>query len=78
MCYPAGVPMILNQRDPMQILQTADKVVSMAFDIARANAELLSSEASAQDQAEGTSASQSLEQQQTFQPNDWAIYRYAK
>ena len=27
MCYPAGVPMILNQRDPMQILQTADKVV---------------------------------------------------
>jgi hypothetical protein len=45
--------------------QTADKVVSMAFDIARANAELLSSEASAQDQAEGTSASQSLEQQQT-------------
>jgi hypothetical protein len=27
MCYPAGVPMILNQRDPMQILQTAGKVV---------------------------------------------------
>jgi len=27
MCYPAGVPMILNQRDPMRILQTADKVV---------------------------------------------------
>jgi hypothetical protein len=27
MCYPAGVPMILNQRDPLQILQTADKVV---------------------------------------------------
>jgi len=27
MCYPAGVPMILNQRDPMQILQSADKVI---------------------------------------------------
>jgi hypothetical protein len=27
MCYPAGVPMILNQRDPMQILQIAGKVV---------------------------------------------------
>jgi hypothetical protein len=45
--------------------QTADKVVSMAFDIARANAELLSSEASAEDSAVGTSASQSLTQQQS-------------
>jgi hypothetical protein len=27
MCYPAGVPMILNQRDPVQILQSADKVI---------------------------------------------------
>lgn len=27
MCYPAGVPMILNQRDPMQILQTAGEVL---------------------------------------------------
>jgi hypothetical protein len=45
--------------------QTADKVVSMAFDIARANAELLSSEASAADSAVGTSASQSLTQQQS-------------
>jgi Mechanosensitive ion channel len=44
--------------------QTADQVVSMAFDIARANAELLSSEASAQD-SPGTSASQSLTQQQS-------------
>ena len=26
MCYPAGVPMILNQRDPLQILQSASKV----------------------------------------------------
>jgi hypothetical protein len=45
--------------------QTADKVISMAFDIARANAELLSSEASAADSAVGTSASQSLTQQQS-------------
>jgi hypothetical protein len=45
--------------------QTADKVVSLAFDIARANAELLSSEASAQAAAGGTTASQTLSQQQT-------------
>jgi Mechanosensitive ion channel len=46
--------------------QTADKVVSVAFDIARANAELLSSESSAQaDTATTTSASQSLTQQQS-------------
>jgi hypothetical protein len=45
--------------------QTADKVVSLAFDIARANAELLSSEASAQAAASGTTASQTLSQQQS-------------
>jgi hypothetical protein len=45
--------------------QTADKVVSLAFDIARANAELLSSEAGSQAAAAGgTTASQSLTQQQ--------------
>src|SRR5450631_4207401 len=36
--------------------QTADKVVSLAFDIARANAELLSSEAGSQAAASGTTA----------------------
>jgi hypothetical protein len=44
--------------------QTADKVVSLAFNIARANAELLSSEADSQATAGGTTASQSLSQQQ--------------
>ena len=44
--------------------QTADKVVSLAFDIARANAELLSSEAGSQAAATGTTAAQSLTQQQ--------------
>lgn len=44
--------------------QTADKVVSLAFDIARANAELISSEASTEAEAAGTTASQSLSQQQ--------------
>ncbi len=44
--------------------QTADKVVSLAFDIARANAELLSSEASSQAASAGTTPSQSLSQQQ--------------
>src|ERR1700735_4168155 len=44
--------------------QTADKVVSLAFDIARANAELLSSESSAQGGTATTTASQSLTQQQ--------------
>jgi len=41
--------------------QTADKVVGLAFDIARANAELLSSDASS---ASNTSASQTLNTQQ--------------
>ncbi len=45
--------------------QTADKVVGLAFDIARANAELLSSEASSQAAAAGTTAAQTLTQQQT-------------
>ena len=40
--------------------QIADKVVGMAFDIARANAELLSSEADAARSAAGSSAQQSL------------------
>ncbi|HEY4340697.1 MAG TPA: mechanosensitive ion channel domain-containing protein [Steroidobacteraceae bacterium] len=44
--------------------QTADKVVSLAFDIARANAELLSSESTAQIDPTITTASQSLTQQQ--------------
>ena len=44
--------------------QTADKVVSLAFNIARANAELLSSEAGSEAAASGTTASQSLTQQQ--------------
>jgi hypothetical protein len=45
--------------------QTADKVVSLAFDIARANAELLSSEATSQAATAGTTPAQSLSQQQT-------------
>jgi len=40
--------------------QTADKVVALAFEIARANAELLSSEASVQKEAEDAASSQSL------------------
>ncbi|HEY6456154.1 MAG TPA: mechanosensitive ion channel domain-containing protein [Steroidobacteraceae bacterium] len=44
--------------------QTADKVVSLAFDIARANAELLSSEANSPGGSVATTASQSLTQQQ--------------
>jgi hypothetical protein len=44
--------------------QTADKVVGLAFDIARANAELLSSEANAAPSSAATSAPQSLTQQQ--------------
>src|ERR1700728_457260 len=43
--------------------QTADKVVSLAFDIARANAELLSSESNTPAETATTSASQSLTQQ---------------
>src|SRR4029077_12615497 len=44
--------------------QTADKVVSLAIDLARANAELLSSEANAGQSASDASSSQSLSQQQ--------------
>ena len=44
--------------------QTADKVVGLAFEIARANAELLSSEASAGEGAAAASSPQSLTQQQ--------------
>src|SRR5882757_2403752 len=45
--------------------QTADKVIGLAFEIARANAELLSSEASSVDAAADTASSpQSLSQQQ--------------
>jgi hypothetical protein len=44
--------------------QTADKVIALAFDIARANAELLSSEASSGKSAANVSAQQSLSQQQ--------------
>src|SRR5688500_4919051 len=42
--------------------QTADKVVALAFEIARANAELLSSEAGLKQQAEEAASSQSLSQ----------------
>jgi small-conductance mechanosensitive channel len=45
--------------------QTADRVVSLAFDIARANAELLSSEAGIGQTAGDRSAAQALNQQQT-------------
>jgi small-conductance mechanosensitive channel len=45
--------------------QTADRVVSLAFDMARANAELLSSEASAAAAADSTTASEALTQKQT-------------
>ena len=44
--------------------QTADKVMALAFDIARANAELLSSEAGAAQRAAGGSSPQALGQQQ--------------
>src|SRR5450759_5209723 len=44
--------------------QTADKVIALAFDIARANAELLSSEASSGKSAANVSAQQSRGQQQ--------------
>ncbi len=44
--------------------QTADKVVGLAFEIARANAELLSSEASAGQSGADASSPQSLTQQQ--------------
>jgi small-conductance mechanosensitive channel len=44
--------------------QTADKVVDLAFEIARANAELLSSEASSGQSAANASAAPSLRQQQ--------------
>src|SRR6185503_7500575 len=40
--------------------QTADKVVALAFEIARANAELLSSDAGLQKEAEEAASSQSL------------------
>src|ERR1700735_5397867 len=44
--------------------QTADRVVSLAFDMARATAELLSSEASTAAAADSTTASQALTQKQ--------------
>jgi small-conductance mechanosensitive channel len=45
--------------------QTADKVIGLAFEIARANAELLSSEASSADaSADATSSAQALSEQQ--------------
>src|SRR5208283_3685272 len=44
--------------------QTADKVIALAFDIARANAELLSSEATSGRSAANVSAQQSLGKQQ--------------
>jgi small-conductance mechanosensitive channel len=45
--------------------QTADKVVSLAFDMARANAELLSSEANTAAAADSSTASESLTQKQS-------------
>jgi hypothetical protein len=50
--------------------QTADRVVSLAFNIARANAELLSSESSAQADPAATTASQSLTRQQAQVDDD--------
>jgi small-conductance mechanosensitive channel len=44
--------------------QTADKVIGLAFEIARANAELLSSEAGADTSANATSSAQALSEQQ--------------
>src|SRR6202046_3562535 len=44
--------------------QTADKVIGLAFEIARANAELLSSEAGSGQNAADASSPQSLSQQQ--------------
>ena len=58
-----------NAREPSDLLilfanrQTADQVVGLAFDIARANAELLSSEANAEQGTDAASA-QTLTQQQ--------------
>ena len=45
--------------------QTANQVVALAFDIARANAELLSSDASAQASTDSSSSSQAYVEQQT-------------
>ena len=45
--------------------QTADKVMALAFEIARANAELLSSEASAREAGDATDSPQSLAKRQT-------------
>src|SRR5882672_2905616 len=45
--------------------QTADQVVGLAFGIARANAELLSSEASSAQNAAGPSSQQALDRQQS-------------
>lgn len=45
--------------------QTADRVVSLAFDMARANAELLSSEASAAAAADSSTASEALSAKQS-------------
>jgi small-conductance mechanosensitive channel len=44
--------------------QTADKVIGLAFEIARANAELLSSEAGTDTSANATSSAQALSEQQ--------------
>ncbi|MEA3135473.1 MAG: hypothetical protein QOG17_3319 [Gammaproteobacteria bacterium] len=58
-----------NQPSDLLILfanrQTADKVVALAFEIARANAELLSSEASAGQSAADASSPQSLNHQKS-------------
>ena len=60
-----------NATEPSDLLilfanrQTADKVVSMAFDIARANAELLSRDADSDQSATAASALQALRQQQS-------------
>jgi hypothetical protein len=57
-----------NQPSDLLILfanrQTADRVVSLAFEIARANAELLSSEAGIGQSATGGTSPQALDQQQ--------------
>lgn len=61
-----------NATEPSDLLilfanrQTADKVVALAFEIARANAELLSSEAGSGKSAVAASSPQSLAQQQSL------------
>ncbi len=66
----AAAPPAVGATQPSDLLilfanrQTADKVIALAFEIARANAELLSSEASSGQSAADASSPQSLTRQQ--------------